>query len=211
MHHIWLKITNFVANYTYCLPVFYNMRHFFLLFFAFCTMSSYSTRYEARIATNMGVIRIELHNDTPLHRDNFVELAREGFYDGLLFHRVIPNFMIQGGDPDSRTAGTGQFLGEGDLQYKIEPEIVATHSHKKGAVAAARLGDNENPRRLSSAAQFYITVDQVPHLDGNYTIFGQVIGGQKTADKISLAASDANDRPKKDIRIKKITIYERED
>lgn len=181
----------------------------FVFIFTLFTLGANAQKYEARIETTVGDITVRLFDDTPLHRDNFVRLARRGTYRGLLFHRVIPGFMVQAGDPDSRRAKAGAMLGDGDLGYKIDAEIRDNHTHHKGVLAAAREGDNENPTRQSSASQFYITVAKTPHLDGKYTVFGEVLSGQAVADSISMVERDQNDRPSKDIRIKKIKIYER--
>ena len=108
------------------------------------------------IETNFGNMKILLYEDTPLHRENFIKLVKSGFYDGLLFHRVIKKFMIQGGDPDSRDAATGAMLGNGGPGYTIPAEFRPNHFHKKGALAAARQGDAVNPRKESSGSQFYI-------------------------------------------------------
>ena len=108
------------------------------------------------IETNLGNIKVKLYNQTPLHLDNFLKLAKEGFYNGTLFHRVIKDFMIQGGDPDSKTAKPGVGLGEGDPGYTIPSEIHPELFHKKGALAAARNGDRVNPDKRSSGSQFYI-------------------------------------------------------
>lgn len=113
------------------------------------------------IETSLGNITIKLYNDTPQHRDNILKLAKEGFYNGTLFHRVIKEFMIQGGDPDSKSASAGQNHGAGDAGYTIPAEFVPTHFHKKGALAAARLGDNVNPKKDSSGCQFYIVTGKV--------------------------------------------------
>lgn len=185
------------------------MKCVFLLVMAFWSLVSVAVNYEAVIETTKGDIRVKLYNDTPIHRDNFVKLAREGFYDSLLFHRVIPEFMVQAGDPDSKRATKSAKLGEGDLEYDLPSEIVAKYYHKVGALAAAREGDEVNPERRSSASQFYITVAVVGRLNGQYTIFGEVIEGQKVADDISRVVRDESDRPKKDIMIKKITVYEK--
>ena len=114
-----------------------------------------------KIITPQGDIIVQLFNQTPLHRDNFIRLVREGFYDGLLFHRVINGFMIQGGDPDSRNAATGVPLGMGDPGYTLPAEIVPGIYHRRGALAAARLGDQMNPERRSSGSQFYIVQGRV--------------------------------------------------
>ena len=111
---------------------------------------------KVKISTSFGDIIVKLYDETPLHRDNFLKLAKEGFYDGTLFHRVIKDFMIQGGDPDSKGAAKGKQLGAGDAGYTIPAEFVPSLYHKKGALAAARQGDQVNPERRSSGCQFYI-------------------------------------------------------
>lgn len=113
------------------------------------------------IETSLGNITIKLYNDTPRHRDNILKLAKEGFYDGTIFHRVIKEFMIQGGDPDSKNAPADKNLGAGDAGYTIPAEFVAAHYHKRGALAAARLGDQVNPEKESSGCQFYIVTGKV--------------------------------------------------
>jgi cyclophilin family peptidyl-prolyl cis-trans isomerase len=137
--------------------------------FVFTEISSQNNQTKkVLISTNYGDIKIELYNETPLHRDNFLKLAREGFFDGLLFHRVINNFMIQGGDPDSHGAEPGKRLGSGGPGYQIPAEINPKFFHKKGALAAARSGDQVNPERKSSGSQFYIvkgTVQTQAQLD----------------------------------------------
>lgn len=115
-----------------------------------------------QMETTLGTVTIKLYNETPLHRDNFIKLANEGFYSNLLFHRIIPNFMIQGGDPDSKNAKPGQALGMGSVGYTIPAEFVfPKYYHKKGALAAARTGDQVNPRKESSGSQFYIVTGNV--------------------------------------------------
>ncbi|MBD5213389.1 MAG: peptidylprolyl isomerase [Bacteroidales bacterium] len=239
------------------------------------------------IQTTKGTVKVKLYGDTPGHRDNFVKLAREGVYEGTLFHRVIKDFMVQAGDPDSKTAKPGQMLGSGDLGYTQPAEFVyPKHFHKKGALAAARTGDQVNPERRSSASQFYIvtgkvyndstlkqmerqmqmqkvqeafyalqdqyrskimelrrnkdqagldalrdqlvkeaeqtaasapvfteeqrqaytTVGGTPHLDGQYTVFGEVIEGMDIIDELQKVATDRNDRPNEDIKILKVTV-----
>lgn len=116
---------------------------------------------KVRIQTTFGDITVRLYDETPLHRDNFVKLAKEGYYDGTLFHRVIKDFMIQGGDPDSKGAPAGKMLGVGGPDYTIEAEIKSGLYHKRGALAAARQGDEVNPERRSSGSQFYIVWGQV--------------------------------------------------
>lgn len=240
------------------------------------------------IHTDLGDITVLLYGDTPLHRDNFLKLAREGFYDGVLFHRVIPGFMVQTGDPDSRDAAEGQLLGMGNPGYTIEAEFrTPRRFHKRGALAAARESDATNPELRSSGSQFYIVtgractpsqLDQMehsmqmarkkeifnrltaenrdtimtlrrnrdtatlqqlqeelikkagqeadanparftdeqreiyttyggaPHLDGTYTVFGEVIDGYDIVRKIQRAQTDGNDRPLEDIRITGMTV-----
>ena len=195
------------------------------------------------LETTAGNILLTLYDDTPRHRDNFLKLVDEQFYDSLLFHRVIKNFMIQGGDPDSRHAEPGVTLGEGSTDYTVEAEFFSSegqllHPHKRGALAAAREGDSENPERRSSGCQFYIVwgktyatqqlyqigdkveektdhrvtmtdelldlyrkVGGVPHLDGQYTVFGEVTEGLEVVDRIQQAQTDDYDRPIDDIRI----------
>lgn len=231
--------------------------------------------------TTMGDIEVLLYNDTPLHRDNFIKLVNEGYYDGLLFHRVIDNFMIQTGDPDSKNAEPGKMLGAGSPNYTIEAEIeYPKHYNKYGALAAARTGDQVNPERRSSGSQFYIvtgrkmseqqfdammmrqhqeqlqntfqhlsmqyrdsivnmqkagdqdgleklrqeliketeakvgnqvvpeniktdytTIGGAPHLDGAYTVFGEVVKGMDIVEKIQKVETDSHDRPLEDVRI----------
>jgi cyclophilin family peptidyl-prolyl cis-trans isomerase len=145
------------------------------------------------LTTAEGVMYIWLYPETPKHKQNFLKLAKEGFYDGLLFHRIIPNFMIQGGDPVGD--GTG---GPG---YTIEAEIFPEIKHKKGSIAAARLGDSQNPEKRSSGSQFYISVSTsgTAQLDGNYTVFGEVIKGIEAADKIVVKPRNQKDKPLTDI------------
>lgn len=233
------------------------------------------------LKTTMGDIKIRLYDDTPLHRDNFIKLVNEGFYDGVLFHRVIKDFMVQTGDPKSRDAAPGDMLGAGDPGYTVDAEIIYPgHYHKYGALAAARTGDDFNPERKSSGSQFYIVTGQkftpsqmdmmknrmmqnalqsyfkklqiqhrdeiqklyqandtagmealrqkliretesnvkpvtipenvvadyinvggAPHLDGQYTVFGEVVSGMDVVEKIQNAETGPADRPKNDIRI----------
>lgn len=165
-----------------------------------------SKRVYVEMETTMGNIQLVLYNDTPQHRDNFVKLVKEGFYDGLLFHRVIEGFMIQGGDPDSRNAAPGQLLGEGEAGPAIDAEIEPYIRHKRGALAAAREGDDVNPERKSSSCQFYIAWGKYAHLDGKYTVFGEVTQGLDVVESINGVATDANDRPVADVRIVKARI-----
>ena len=150
-----------------------------------------------KIKTTDGTMTVKLYADTPLHRDNFVKLAKSGFYDGLLFHRVIKGFMIQGGDPFTRdTAKVAQY-GTGGPGYTIPAEIVPGKTHKKGALAAARKGDIANPMKESSGSQFYIvqSEDGCRHLDGEYTIFGETIDGFKVIDDIASVQTDQRGLP----------------
>lgn len=236
------------------------------------------------VKTSLGDITLRLYGDTPKHQANFLKLVKEGYYNNVLFHRVINEFMIQTGDPDSRDAKAGQMLGSGGPGYEIDAEIdYPKHFHKRGALAAARSGDQVNPMRRSSGSQFYIvtgktfsdaelaqlaargaqdakqqefyrlanqhmdeirkmqtegdnaglralqekliaeveakfadtktetlpadqieaykTVGGAPHLDGQYTVFGEVVSGMDVVDKIEKAETDRNDRPTSDIRI----------
>lgn len=249
-------------------------------------MSANSTEnVQVLIETSMGDIKIRLYDDTPLHRDNFIKLVKEGYYDDTLFHRVIKNFMIQGGDPDSKGAPAGKSLGTGGPGYTVPAEIVyPKYFHKRGALAAARQADEVNPNRESSGSQFYIvwgdtyndgkldqlqrsltaakeqaifnrlaaerrkqimdlrrskdqeglyqlqeelialtkaemmeegpvrlsaeqreaykTLGGTPHLDGQYTVFGEVVEGLDVVEKIQQAATGSGDRPKEDIKMK---------
>lgn len=248
---------------------------------------------KVKIDTSLGEITVRLYDETPLHRDNFVKLVKEGYFDGMLFHRVIRDFMIQGGDPDSKTASPGQSLGTGGPGYTIEAEIRKDLFHKRGALAAARQGDQVNPQRRSSGSQFYIvwgqiykegqlrqlskqmemqqmqqifdtlamehrdevlrlrkernhaglqelqdklvaeteakfkamkekgeisglsdeqiriytTVGGTPHLDGQYTVFGEVVEGLDVVEIIQDAETSSSDRPEEDIKMK-MTILE---
>ena len=242
---------------------------------------------KVRIQTTFGDITVRLYDETPLHRDNFVKLAKEGYYDGTLFHRVIKDFMIQGGDPDSKGAPAGKMLGVGGPDYTIEAEIKSGLYHKRGALAAARQGDEVNPERRSSGSQFYIvwgqvynegqlrqfskqmemqqmqtvfnalakehhdeimqmrrernraglqelqeklaaeaetkvkaqgagmtdeqraiysTVGGTPHLDGQYTVFGEVEEGLDVVEMIQQTATARGDRPVDDIEMRVMVI-----
>ena len=247
-------------------------------------------RTQVKIETTMGDIVVELYNETPKHRDNFIKLAKEGVYDSTLFHRVIRQFMIQAGDPESKTANDTAMLGGGDVGYTIPAEFVPKFFHKKGALAAARMGDDVNPNRESSGCQFYIvtgrkfresqlldmagqknnarldtlfnqlarkhmkeiyklrktgddaalmelqdsleaqayalykeeepfmftpeqlaaysTIGGAPHLDGAYTVFGQVVSGMDTVEKIEGTKTGKADRPVENVRILKATVIE---
>ena len=198
-------------------------------------------RHLVEVNTTAGRMIVELYNETPVHRDNFLKLVREHFYDSTLFHRVIPGFMIQGGDPESRDVEDRNTpLGQGGPGYTLPAEIIPSLIHRKGVLAAARLGDGVNPEKRSNGSQFYIvegrkwqpadlaqlearlnngrpdslavhyTPDQVetyknmggaPHLDGGYTIFGQVVDGMEVLDLIASQPGDNRDRPLADVRM----------
>ncbi len=242
-----------------------------------------------KIETTAGDIIVKLYNETPKHRENFIKLAQNGTYEGTLFHRVIKDFMIQAGDPDSKDAPKGKMLGAGDVGYTIPAEFVyPKYFHKRGALSAARQGDQVNPEKASSGCQFYIvtgkvysdstlldmetqmnnmrfnnafnalaakhakdiykmrrnndqeglmnlqdsliaqvekqmagqpefrftpeqvkaytTVGGTPHLDGEYTVFGEVVEGMDVVDKIQQVKTDRNDRPEEDVKIKKVEV-----
>lgn len=202
----------------------------FLLFAAF-TASAQRNR-KVIVSTDHGTMVIRLYDQTPLHRDNFIRLVKKRFYDSLLFHRVIGNFMIQGGDPDSKRAKAGAQLGNGGVGYTVPAEFQLDLFHKKGVLAAAR--DN-NPAKASDGCQFYIVqgrkftdgqldtleqtrlggrkipVDQrevykqvggTPHLDQQYTVFGEVVKGLSVIDSIAGVKTDANNRPRQDVRMR---------
>ena len=195
---------------------------------------------KVKISTQFGDMIILLYDDTPQHRDNFIKLAEEGFYNDLLFHRVINQFMIQGGDPNSRDAAPNARLGSGGPGYKVPAEFVDEHIHVKGALAAARQGDQVNPKRESSGSQFYVvhgkpvteaqlvqmeamrnrgksedqvfkytpeqverykTVGGTPFLDGQYTVFGEVVSGMEVVDAIAAVKTAPGDRPVEDVKM----------
>lgn len=166
---------------------------------------------KVKINTPYGDITVKLYDETPLHRDNFLKLVGEGFYDGTLFHRVIKGFMIQGGDPDSKGAPAGMPLGRGDVGYTIPAEFNKNLVHKRGALAAARMGDFVNPKKRSSGCQFYISYGRdesgTPFLDGQYTVFGEVVEGIEVVGKIENVSTDPYDRPVEDIAMK-MTVLE---
>ena len=192
---------------------------------------------KVKLKTSKGTIILKLYRETPKHRDNFIRLVKQKYYDSILFHRVIKGFMIQAGDNNSKKAMAGQMLGNGGVEYKIPAEFNPARYHKRGVLAAAR--DN-NPEKASSGSQFYIvqgkiftdstlneveikrlggrkipeahravykTLGGAPHLDGNYTVFGEVLKGMEVVDAIASVERDPNDRPKEDIRIIKMRLY----
>ncbi|MBA3647439.1 MAG: peptidylprolyl isomerase [Chitinophagales bacterium] len=186
-------------------------------------------RYTVEIKTDFGIMKVMLYNETPKTRDNFLKLVNQHFYDSTLFHRVIKDFMIQGGDPDSKHAPSGMMLGNGDLEYTVPAEFNPAIIHKKGVIAMAR---DENPQKASSGCQFYIvqgkkitdeeleaieqhngikyTAEQTetyktsggtPRLDQNYTVFGELYEGWNVLDSIAGIKTDGNDRPLQDLRM----------
>ena len=162
------------------------------------------------MVTSHGTMRIKLYSMTPKHRDNFVKLVNEKYYDGLRFHRVIEGFMIQGGDPYSRDTSKVDLWGQGGPNYTVQAEFVNQYWHKKGAIAAARKGDMANPTKASSGSQFYIVHDENAclHLDGQYSIFGEVVEGLDVIDKIATVETDYYDRPMEDVMIIKVVPVE---
>lgn len=155
------------------------------------------------ISTSLGVFRLILFSDTPLHRANFLQKAKSGFYNGTTFHRVIPQFMVQGGDPNSKDSDPANDGQGPPNEPTIPAELAAGHKHDYGAVAAARQGDFVNPQRASSGSQFYLVENhQGTHfLDGQYTVFGQVIQGQEVIHKIAALPRDGRDRPLTDLKM----------
>lgn len=200
---------------------------------------------DVEMITDKGTLVIRLSDSTPLHRDNFLKLVKQGYYDSILFHRVIRNFMVQAGDPNSKKPVRGEVYGDGGPEYTIPAEFRSSMFHKKGAVAAARTADGVNPQKASSGAQFYVvqgkiftdagldsveqfrlrgrklpvahravykTLGGAPHLDQNYTIFGEVIKGLPVVDSIAAGPTsgrDGGDRPLQDVRIIKARLVKR--
>lgn len=160
------------------------------------------------IITTMGTIRIKLYSDTPKHKANFAKLALEGFYDGILFHRIIYGFMIQTGDPLTKDPANKSMYGTGGPGYNVPAEFVPAHKHIKGALAAARRGDAANPLKESSGSQFYIVQDPrtCAQLDGAYTVFGETIEGLDVIDKIAKVETDPRDCPISPVKIVKIEL-----
>ena len=158
---------------------------------------------EFDIITSKGTMRVKLYSKTPKHRDNFIKLVKENYYDSVRFHRVIEGFMIQTGDPYSRDTAKIDLWGQGGPDYTVPAEFVNEYWHKKGALAAARRGDMANPTKASSGSQFYIVHDDNAclHLDGQYTIFGEVVDGLDVIDKIATVDVDRYDRPYEDVFI----------
>ena len=200
---------------------------------------------DVELVTTKGIIILRLSDSTPLHRNNFIKLVKQHFYDSILFHRVIKNFMIQAGDPDSKISKPGQLLGNNGSSYTIPAEFRTSLFHKKGALAAARTGDDVNPEKASSGSQFYIvqgrvftnagldsvetfrlkgrklpvphrevykTIGGAPHLDQNYTVFGDVTSGLAVVDSIASSITSGRmggDRPLEDVRIIRARLVRR--
>lgn len=212
----------------------------FLIFAALTSFGAKPKHQYVKISTSYGEVIIRLFNETPKHRDNFLKIVKDGTLNGTLFHRVIKDFMIQGGDPDSKNATAGQLLGEGDLGYRVDAEFVEGLFHKKGVLAAAR--DN-NPEKASSASQFYLvqgkkytdkeldqieinrlkgkkipanqreiykTIGGTPFLDQNYTVFGEIVKGYEMVDKIIALNTDGNNRPLEDVKMQVSILKKRE-
>lgn len=208
-----------------------NKPFLILLIFSFLTVCAFAQQ-KVSIQTSEGEMIVVLYDNTPRHRSNFIRLVQENFYDSTLFHRVIKDFMIQGGDPTSRNASRYKRLGTGGPGYTIPAEIKLENIHKKGALAAARNPDEQNPQKRSSGSQFYIvqgtkfprkylpkfekqrgkaysekemiayeSLGGTPHLDGEYTVFGEVIKGLNILDKIAVLKTNGADRPSKDVYI----------
>ena len=158
------------------------------------------------VETTMGTVEFKLYNETPLHRDNFIRLAEEHYFDSLLFHRVIDDFVIQGGDPNSKYAKPGEMLGDGEPDYRVPAEIRVDQGITcvKGSILAAREGDDVNPERESCASQYCFMMRPCPHLDGGYTVFGEVTEGMEVLEAIQKVETDEYDRPLKDVRMLKV-------
>lgn len=216
------------------------MKNYFTVILCLCFISVFSAKPKhqyVKIKTAQGECIIKLYNETPLHRDNFLKLTKEGIFNGVLFHRVIKDFMIQGGDPDSKTAVKGALLGEGTVGYTVPAEFRDSLFHKKGVLAAAR---DDNPEKASSGSQFYLvqgkkftdeqldaieknrlkfkipaaqrevykTLGGAPHLDRNYTVYGEIVKGIEMVDKIAVVETDGNNRPLNDVKMT-ITVLKR--
>ena len=162
---------------------------------------------EFEIKTTHGTMKLRLYSQTPNHRENFVKLVKEKYYDGIRFHRVIEGFMIQAGDPFSKDTALINSWGTGGPDYTIPAEFIPEYTHKKGAIAAARKGDMANPKKASSGSQFYIVHNESTccHLDGQYTVFGEVYEGLEVIDNIAMVDVDRYDRPYEDVIILSIT------
>jgi peptidyl-prolyl cis-trans isomerase B (cyclophilin B) len=214
------------------------MKKILLVFVAiFIALTGFAQKNKIKIETDLGTIVVMLYDNTPQNTANMVKLAKEHYYDSTLFHRCIPQFVIQGGDPKSKHAKSGEMLGNGELEYKVPAEINDADFHKRGALGVAR--DN-TPDKSGSACQFYIVIGKkytdeeldamskrngrtytaeqkdiykniggTPHLDGNYTVFGEVIEGIEIADKIANQPRDHNDRPNNDVHMIKVRVVKK--
>ena len=177
---------------------------------AMATLSTLPDEPLFDIVTSLGTIRIKLYSKTPKHRENFAKLALSGYYDGLLFHRVSPGFMIQGGDPFTKDPAMVDRYGQGGPDYTVPAEFVPEYHHKKGALAAARRGDAANPMKASSGSQFYIVQDEngCRHLDGQYSIYGETVSGFDVIDKIAPVPTDYKGLPDSPVKIIEVKYVE---
>ena len=162
------------------------------------------------IVTNLGTIKVKLYSKTPLHRENFAKLALSGYYNGLLFHRVINGFMIQGGDPLTKDPANAARYGTGGPDYTVPAEFIPEYRHKKGALAAARRGDAANPMKASSGSQFYLVQDEAAcaQLDGQYTVYGETLEGLDVIDRIAAVPTGPRDLPTSDVKIIRVVLSE---
>lgn len=245
-----LKLLSLQWKKSYIFVCMNQVRTLLLLFCAIPFLSFSKGREKrpvVRLETNLGVIRIALNDDTPIHRDNFLKLVSDGFYDGLLFHRVVRDYIIQAGDPESRNAPRGKKLGTGGPGYTLPAEIDWPYTyHVRGAVAMARDPDEVNPERRSNGSQFYIVWGKyytpsalqkvqpyvweqtggivkfnyeqtskyeqyggTPNLDGQYTVFGEVIDGLSVVKKIQKCATDSLERPLEDVVILRAAVEQK--
>lgn len=172
------------------------------------TMANMAEEPVFDIITNYGEIKVKLYSGTPKHRENFAKLALSGFYNGILFHRVINGFMIQAGDPLSKDESQKAKWGTGGPDYTVPAEFVPEYTHKKGALAAARRGDAANPLKESSGSQFYIVQNEAScaQLNGAYTVFGETISGLDVIDKIASVSTDSRDCPLSPVQIVSIKL-----
>ncbi len=218
------------------------MKSLFTILIAFFCLASYAAKPKhqyIKITTNKGECIVKLYNETPLHRDNFLKLAKEGYFNGTIFHRVIKDFMIQGGDPDSRNTTPEATLGDGGPAYTIPAEFNDSLFHKKGVLAAAR---DDTPDKVSSASQFYLvqgkvftdeqlnlletkrlkhvippyqrevykTIGGTPHLDRSYTVYGEIVKGLAMVDSIASVDTGKANRPKEDVKMTITVLKKRE-
>lgn len=180
---------------------------FILLFLSLSSVNAFSQQKSdeveiIEISTSFGKILIWLHDETPLHKQNFLKLAKEGLFSGTTFHRVIKNFVVQGGDPNTKDDNP-ENDGQGGPGYTVAAEFVSQLNHSYGAVASARMPDQVNPEKRSNGSQFYIVINKngTPHLNGAYTVFGRVITGMDVAEMIADQTVDNRSRPVEDIKM----------